>query len=171
MKTSKLKNFAWVFFALALASTAAFAQGWKNGNRQNNQQNGNCLNTISGLSEDQKTQIAAMDENHWGMMDQLREKRRSSANAIEKSEVRTAMLTSVEAHRNAVKSLLMDDQRKQFEQLHSNTTGFGRNQNVGNGRGKATYQGRGQSRSSSGNGNFRGGQRGSRGGGSCRIIN
>ena len=62
MKISKLHKFAWVFFALALGTTTVFAQGWKNGNRVNNNKKGMCLEQISGLTEEQKTQIQGMEE-------------------------------------------------------------------------------------------------------------
>ena len=175
MKTSKLKNVAWVFFALALTTTTVFGQGWKNGNRNQNQSKGTCLNTISGLTEDQKTQIASMDENHYQAMDELRAKRRSTTDAVAKSEIRTEMLKSVEAHRNGVKSLLNADQQKQYEQLFASAA-TGRNQNVGKGRGNASVRGRGQGKGNASSGNNQGYGRSNRGSnqggrGNCRNWN
>ena len=143
MKTSNLKKIAWVFFALALSASTAFAQGGRQGNRNVNQQKGTCLNYISDLTEDQQTRIKAMDEKHWETMDELQTKRRSTTNAVEKSEIRTEMLKTVEAHRNAVRGLLTEDQQKRYDQLQANA-GTGRNQNVGRGNGNGGKRGRGQ---------------------------
>lgn len=143
MKTSSLKKIAWVFFALALSASTAFAQGGRQGNRNANQQKGTCLNYISDLTEDQQSQINALNEKHMGAMDELRTKRRSTGNAVEKSEIRTEMLKSVETHRNAVRSLLTEDQQKRYDQLQANA-GTGRNQNVGRGNGNGGKRGRGQ---------------------------
>lgn len=131
MRTSKLRNIAWVFFALVLTSSTVFAQGWRNGNRSNYNENGNCLNYISGLTEKQQTQIADMEDKHHEGMDELRVNRRSTANAIENSEIRTKMLKKVEAHRNSVKKVLTADQQKQYDQLHAYGN-YGRNQQFAN---------------------------------------
>ena len=143
MKTSNLKKIAWVIFALALSASTAFAQGGRQGNRNVNQQKGTCLNYISDLTEDQQSQINALNEKHMGTMDELRTKRRSTANAVEKSEIRTEMLKTVEAHRNAVRGLLTEDQQKRYDQLQANA-GTGRNQNVGRRNGNGGKRGRGQ---------------------------
>lgn len=149
MNLSKLRNIAWVFFALVLTASTVFAQGWRDGNRASFNPHRNGLNEISGLTEKQQTQVAAMEEKHLEGMDELRDKRRSSTNAIEKSEIRTAMLKKVEAHRNSVKKVLTADQQKQYEALHASGD-KGRNQQFGNGR-----QGQGQ-------GHFAGRRNGSR---------
>ena len=60
MKTSRLQKFAGAIFALALGTTTLFAQGYGNGNRVNNNQNGTCLQQISGLTEKQQTEIQTM---------------------------------------------------------------------------------------------------------------
>ncbi len=157
MKISKLTKLAWVFFALALTTTTLFAQGWRNGNRPVNGQKNNCINQISGLSDEQQTKIEGLNKSHLETMAQLRTQRQSTTDAIEKSEIRTAMLKNVKAHRDEVKSLLTADQQKQWESLQGYS-------NKGNGRGQANFKGRGQ-----GNGNcqFAGnyGSRGNRNGG------
>jgi len=143
MKASNLKKIAWAFFVLALTTSTVFGQGRRNGNRNVNQPKGTCLNYISDLTEDQQSQIKSLDEKHWEMMDELRTKRRSTTNAVEKSEIRTEMLKTVEAHRNAVRSLLTEDQQKRYDQLQANA-GTGKNQNVGRGNGNGGKRGRGQ---------------------------
>lgn len=163
MKTSKLRNIAWAIFALILANTTVFAQELSDENNMN-YKNANCLNWITGLSEEQETQIAAMEEQHQLQMDELRAKRRSTTNAIEKSEIRTTMLKNVEAHRNSVKALLTEDQQKQYDQLHA-AGNYGQNQQFANRRGgNRNFAGNGRGnfargnngRGCYGNSNFRG---------------
>ena len=165
MKTSNLKKIAWVFFALVVTTGTVLGQGWRSGNRNFNGQNGSCLTSISGLTEDQQNQIQSMNEKHWKTMDELRTQRRSITNAIEKSEIRTTMLKTVEAHRNAVKALLTEDQQNQYNRLYP-TVAYGPNQNVGNrgGNGRYSRQGCQYARGNSCNGTRQMNGRGNRGG-------
>lgn len=157
MKISKLKKLAWVFFALALTTTTLFAQGWRNGNRPNNSPNNNCINRVSGLSEEQKTKIDGLNKSHLDNMAQLRTQRQSTTDVIEKSEIRTTKLKNVKAHRDEVKSLLTAEQQNEFDALQQRW-------NNRNGRGQGNFQGRGQGK---GNCQFAGnyGNRGNRNGG------
>ncbi|MDX8338144.1 hypothetical protein SLH46_03045 [Draconibacterium sp. IB214405] len=136
MKTSKLINVAWVFFALVLTTTTVFAQRGRRANTVQNNQNLPCLTQISNLTEEQETSIQELEANHQKTMEELREQRRSTTNAVEKSELRTAMLKNVETHRGEVRNLLTADQQKQYDQLQS-TAGYGPNQNVRRGQGKS----------------------------------
>lgn len=153
MKKSNLQKLAWVFFALVLTTTSVFAQGWRraNYNVQNNQ-NLPCLTQISNLSEQQLESIQELEADHQKAMGELREQRRSTLNAVEKSEIRTEMLKNVEAHRSGVKSLLTEEQQVQYDQLQA-SLGYGRNQVYNQRRGNANInqQGRGN-----GNAAFRG---------------
>jgi len=140
MKISKLQKFAWVFFALILGATTLFAQGWRNGNRafvQNNQ-NAPCLNEISGLTEDQSAKISELNEKLQNAMNELRTERRSTVDPIEKNEIRGEMLKKVKVHREEVKSLLTEEQQKEYDQLSP------RGNNFGNQRGNGNFRGRGQ---------------------------
>ncbi len=119
MKDSKLQGLAWVFFALMLASTNVFGQDRVTRNRANSDHNGNCLSHISGLTEKQQKQIQEMEVNHQITMEELRTKRRSTGDAIEKSEIRTEMLKKIKAHRNSVEEVLTADQKKQLGQFHT----------------------------------------------------
>lgn len=130
MKTSKLKNIAWVVFALMLTTTTVFAQRGRRANMVQNNQNLPCLTQISNLSEDQEKSIQELEAGHQKKMVELREERRTTVNAVEKSEIRTEMLKNVEAHHNEVKSLLTEEQKVQYDQLQA-YGGYGRNQNVG----------------------------------------
>ena len=91
-------------------------------------------------------------------MAELRTKRQSTTDAIEKSEIRTTMLKNVKAHRDEVKSILNAEQQKQYDQLQARG-------NYGNGRGNGNFQSRGQGRGQQFAGNQGCGARGFRGGG------
>nr|WP_319510824.1 Spy/CpxP family protein refolding chaperone [uncultured Draconibacterium sp.] len=134
MKTSKLTNIAWVFFALALTSTTVLAQGRRTGNGYYQNQRNNCVNYISGLTDTQQEQIQQMENNHQLAMNELRTKQRATINTVEKSEIRTEMLKKVEAHRTEVRNLLTEEQQIQYDQLQANSN-YARNQNIGRGRG------------------------------------
>jgi len=158
MKLSKLTTLAWVFFALAVTSTTLFAQGWRNGKQAGNGRNNNCINQVSGLTDEQKTKIDGLNETHQVKMGELRTQRQSTTDAIEKSEIRTTMLKNVKAHRDEVKSLLTAEQQKEYDLLQARG-------NYGNGRGNGNFQGRGQGRGQQFAGNQRCGARANRGGG------
>ncbi|MDB4583906.1 Spy/CpxP family protein refolding chaperone [Draconibacterium sp.] len=158
MKLSKLQKLAWVFFALALATTSVYSQNWRNGNRNVQNQNGTCLNYISDLTEKQQKQILELEEKHQEEMAELRNQRRATFDAIEKNEIRGEMLKKVKAHRNAAKNFLNENQQKQYDQLHS--FGFyGRGQNFANRNGNGNFKGRGMN---GGKQQFAGGNRGGR---------
>lgn len=137
MKISELKKLAWVFFALALTTTTLSAQGWGNGNSSFNSPNNNCINQVTGLSEDQKAKIEGLNKSHLEKMAQLRSQRQSTTDAIEKSEIRTTMLKNVKAHRDEVNSLLTTEQQKEFAALQQRG-------NYGNGRVQGNFQSCGQ---------------------------
>jgi hypothetical protein len=157
MNLSKLTKLAWVFFALGVTSTTLFAQGWRNGKQAGNGRNNNCINRISGLTDEQQSKIDGLNETHHAKMGELRTQRQSTADAIEKSEIRTTMLKNVKAHRDEVKSLLTAELQNDYDLLQSRG-------NYGNGRGNANFQGRGQGRGQQFAGNQGCGARTSRGG-------
>ncbi len=171
MKISKLQKFAGVFFALALGTTTLFAQGYGNGNRGNNYQNGTCLEQISGLTEKQQTQIEEMEKSHQEGMAELRNSRRATTNAIEKNEIRGEMLKKVEAHRNEVKNILTEEQQKQYANLQSQRNNYQGNRGRGqrqqfanNNRGGCQRNGNGYGNGYGNNGRNGKGCRGNRGG-------
>lgn len=143
MKYSKLKKFVWAFFALVLSTATIFAQNSSNRVIENNNQNGTCLEQISELTDMQKTQILDLETTHQKKMAELRDQRRATVNAIEKSEIRTQMLKNVEAHRNEVKSLLTENQQKEYELIHYRGNNF-RNQNSGLQQARGNGYGQGQ---------------------------
>ena len=176
MKASRLKRFAWVFFALALATSPVFSQGWKNkantSEAEKNQQQ-NCLNYLSDLNEQQVSTLQNLEAEHKKKMDELRTKRRSTTNSTEKNEIREEMLSQVNEHHNRVKSELNTDQQKQYDwlQAHANSTrnqGNGNNSNLAGkgrqGKGNKTCTGNGSKGKNSGMKN-----NGRGNGGNCRA--
>lgn len=143
MKTSNLKNFMWVFFALTLTTTTLFAQGWRNGNRAFAQNNtaAPCLTQISGLSDDQTTKISTLNEKHQEAMATLRDERRATTDPIEKNEIRGEMLKKVKAHRDEVRGLLTEEQQKQYDQLFTQPNNRGYQRGNGNFRGRGQFRG------------------------------
>lgn len=138
MNFSRLQKFAWAFFALAITTTTVFSQGWRNGKGGNLAQTNVCLEQISGLTEDQKSKITEMGNKHQKVMEDLRTKRRSTSDAIEKSEIGTEMLKNLQSHRESVKSVLTENQQKEFDLLHF------RGNNQGNRIGNGQFRGNGR---------------------------
>lgn len=124
MKKSNLQKLFWVFFALTVTTTSVFSQGWRNGNKVQNNQNQVCLEQISNLSKEQVQEIEKLAKVHQESMDELRTQRRSTSSAVEKSEIRTEMLKKVETHQNEVKNLLSAEQQKEYALLHNNGSNF-----------------------------------------------
>ena len=134
----------WMIMALMVAAISLQAQGWRSGNGPLNGYGygngcpaGYCIEFITDLSTEQQEKITEMEETHQEAMAELREKRRSTTDVIEKNDIRGEMLRKVKAHREAVKGLLTEEQQKEFEMLHA------RNNYRGNGRGYARGRGRG----------------------------
>ncbi len=135
MKNRKLKRLAWTFIVLVASTAAVSAQGRRNANFANNANNAQaqtCLNYLSNLTEDQKAKIADLEKSHQETMIQLRTDRRSTVDAIEKNEIRGDMLKKTKAHRTAVKNLLTETQRKEYELLHARDNNFRNQQFQGN---------------------------------------
>lgn len=121
MKTCKLQKLAWVFFALALTTTTVYSQGYRNEIRNFKNQNSTCLEQISDLTEEQKSTIQELENIHKQEMAELRAQRRSTIDAIEKNEIRGTMLKNVKSHQTAVKNLLLEEQQKQYDNIHLNS--------------------------------------------------
>ncbi len=149
MRTSLFNRFAGLLIAFSLTSGTVFASDYLQGKVRNNQASKpTCVNSISGLTQEQKDKITAMEADHWKEMDALRQSRRSTTDTAQKAEVRKQMDASVANHRNAVKGLLNAEQQKQYDALHASG-------------GNHRYQRpSGQQGSGSGQGLHRGGGRG-----------
>ncbi|WP_346858969.1 hypothetical protein [uncultured Draconibacterium sp.] len=166
MKTSNLQKLFWVFFALIVTTTSVYAQGRRNVNRIQDNQNLPCVTQISNLSDQQVTEIEKLEAGHRETMEELRTQRRSTIDAVEKSEIRTEMLKQVQTHQNDVKGLLTADQKAEYEQLQNNG-GLYKNQRYAQnnrGRNSAGNYGRQNCVGCRGNGNnVAAGQNGQRG--------
>ncbi|MGD9931080.1 MAG: hypothetical protein AB7U05_13760 [Mangrovibacterium sp.] len=95
-----------------------------------------CLNQISGLTEQQKSEITKLEQAHQQEMMTLRSERRGTTDLATKNTVREKMLASQTAHRNQVSSLLTPEQQQQFASLTATGQGYGRNQKAGFSRGR-----------------------------------
>lgn len=145
MKTSQFFRFAGIFTALILVTGVAIS-----GNNRGRfyQNNGQCINQISGLNQDQRTKITVLQQEHQKVMDELRQKRRSTTDFTQKEQVREEMNAEVLNYRNNVRSLLNASQQAQFDAFASsrgnqkNFTGQG-GQRQGRGKGQGKGQGPG----------------------------
>ena len=148
METSRLNRVAGIFLALILSVGSAVSSNNLDGKGRNNSRQETCIHSISGLSEYQKGRIIAMETQNQTVMNDLREKQRSTTEKDEKKELKNQMDKQAETHRNAVTSVLSADQQKQFLQFQT----YGTNQNTqnqkqgtgkGNGHGNGSGSGRG----------------------------
>lgn len=90
-----------------------------------------------------------METQNQTTMNELREKQRSADGKTQKEEIKKQMDKQVEAHRNAVTSVLSADQQKQFLQFLANAANPNtQNQKQGMGKGHGNGLGKGR-----GNGN------------------
>ena len=123
MKSKFFTKLALVMVTVAAVTSASFAQRGINANRMINNQvvstQPTCIDQISDLTDKQITKITALEEKHQAAMDQFRTQRRSTFDAIEKNNIRGKMLAVVESHQNEVKSLLTEEQQKQYNLLHT----------------------------------------------------
>jgi len=123
MKNKNL-NMVWMavaIFLISVISTSA-QRGFRGGN-------GNfCCINITGLTEEQKSGITKLQQEHRTEMQQTRNARRSSANP-EGREAHLALVSQkVSDHRNAIRNLLKDDQKTTFDGMQRQGAG-----NVGKG--------------------------------------
>lgn len=149
MKTNLKKRFAGILLALTVTAASAVSANNFDGKGRNQTSGVPCLNQISGLTQDQKTQITALETSHQTTMNEFREKRRATTDVAQKDQIRTEMLAQVTAHRNAVKAILTPDQQKQFDRIPRNSgnqrAGFGQGKQA-RGSGKCNGQGNGSGR-------------------------
>ncbi len=138
MRTSLLKRFAGIFLALFVTATVAVSSNNADGRGRNRTSGGSCVNSISGLNQEQKDQIISLNEGHQTAMNELREKRRSTSDLTQKDQIREQMNAQITTHKNAVKELLNANQQKQFDQI------------VGNGGSQQNYGKQGKRRQGSG---------------------
>ena len=143
----KVRRITAVLLGLAI-SVGVYAQNTGNSNLP-------CLNTISGLTEQQKEKIAALEKSHQEQMAEFRAERRGTTDSKIKTEVYDKMQLAKASHQKEVLGLLNDDQKSQYLNLHANGQGqfYNRKNARCVGAGNGVQQGKG-------NGNFRGGKKG-----------
>ena len=115
MKTQTIKKLGFTLL-LSSAMLVSFARGNHQHNNANNE--GDCITAISGLTQDQVSQINALEEAHQEKMDALRTERRSTSDNDEKVTIRARMIEQRDAHRDAVMQLMNDEQKQVYAQLH-----------------------------------------------------
>ncbi|MCF6358408.1 MAG: hypothetical protein L3J54_11435 [Draconibacterium sp.] len=163
MRTTIFKKLTLVIVIAAAVSTTTFGQRCNNASRFANNQatftQPTCINQITDLTDKQVTQIQDLENKHQTEMDKLRTQRRSTIDVTEKDKVRAEMDKKVLAHQSEVKSLLTEDQQKQYELLHTSA-------NPNYAQGRQYYRGGAGNRQS-----FRGAGRGyNRGGGQGNLA-
>ncbi len=171
MKTQFLSKTTFVLFAFIFLSATAFSFNQGRGNNSANQRNYNnmvCLDQLSGLTDDQVSEITTLNEEHQKEILDLRTKRRSTIDLAEKDAIRAEMDELVKNHRDEVKALLTDEQKEAYDNLYLNNANGnsryannGRGDRRGNSRvGRGCYGNRGNGSATRGNG-----RRGNRGNG------
>lgn len=150
MRTNLFNRFAGLLIVLSLTIGSVFASDYLQGKGRGNQASGpTCVNSVSGLTQEQKDKITAMEQGHWKAMDELRQSRRSTTDTAKKAEIRKQMDARVTEHRSAVKGLLNPDQQKQYDALHASGGNYRYQRASGNkvaGNGQGLRRGGGQGR-------------------------
>lgn len=149
MTTSHLIRFAGVCFILIFTAGSVISGNLTDKKDRNNTiSQKSCIGFITGLNELQKEKITTMETQHFSMMNEFREKIRSSSEKAQKKEIRKQMDMQIENHQNTIKTVLSADQQKQYILLQAR----GNNQNQQNhqqgnrqrrGKGNGSGQGRG----------------------------
>jgi hypothetical protein len=140
MKNKVLNSTMMILAVMLVAATATFAQ---KGNRATGS---SCCMNIPGLSEQQKTEITAMEKQHLQEMQEMRETRRKSGTYADRDAYQTAVERKVTEHRTAVRNLLDADQKVIFDNIQSQGgQGINQQTNTNRGRGqKGAMQGIGR---------------------------
>ncbi len=147
MKTGK---FIWMTLALILTVSAVFAQGRRFMNRPGYGMGAGygfgpgyyCMNFIPGLTEEQQSKISELTVNHQKGMAELAIKQRSTFDITERTEIQSQMLQKVTAHRDEVRNLLNDEQKKQYDLVQGRSM-YGMGYGMGNRGGRGGWGGRG----------------------------
>lgn len=147
MKTNRLKRFAGLLIALAVATTTAFAGN--NPGRNNNW--GTCINQISNLTDGQKEKISTLQTEHQKTMDQLRQNRRNTTDWSVKNQISEEMNSENQKYRNELNLVLTPEQQTQFTGSNqsrvkgqANGSCSGNGNRGGKGKGNGRGQGKGQ---------------------------
>lgn len=146
----KTRKFFWMLFALILGVSTVFAQGRRFMNRPGYGMGAGygygpgsyCVNFIPGLTDDQQSKIAELTVNHQKAMAELVIKQRSTFDLVERDEIQGQIFQKVTAHRDEVRNLLNDEQKKQFDLIRSRGM-YGMGYGMGRRGGRGGWGGRG----------------------------
>lgn len=134
MRKKQLNVVMIVLSVMLMATTSTFAQ------RGNRATTNSCCMDIPGLTEQQKTQITALEQQHQKDMQAMRDARRKSGSYADRDAYQAAIDKKVSDHRNSVRNLLNTDQKTFFDNLQAQG-GQGRNQQTNMRRGNAQQRG------------------------------
>ncbi|WP_372776578.1 hypothetical protein [Mangrovibacterium sp.] len=118
-----------------------------------------CVSGISNLTEEQKSSITELESSYQTQMADFRTQRQATTDATTKANIREKMLVARNAHQNAVKALLNEDQQKEFtswqeiNQKNRSNKANSKGKRNGKGNGAGNTNGQGQSRAGNGQGN------------------
>lgn len=155
MKTKMIlkTGLAMALFVLATGTINAYNGTGRNRSTQITNEK-SCVDQIQGLSNDQVTNITALEKTHEATMAELRTERRATADVKQKEEIRAKMINQRDEHRSEVNSLLTPEQQKVYAQLHESPNH--KNQQSTNNRGNGNGNGKNAQASKRGNGNGNG---------------
>jgi uncharacterized membrane protein len=134
MRNKSLNVVMIVLVVFLMATTATFAQ------RGNRAAANSCCMDIPGLTEQQKTQITTLEQQHQKDMQAMRDARRKSGSYTDRDAYQAAVNQKVTDHRNAVKNLLNADQKVIFDNIQAQG-GQGKNQQANMRRGSEQKRG------------------------------
>lgn len=129
---------------------------------------GSCTNSISNLTEQQKTSINELDATFQKQMADYRTERQATTDLTVKNAIREKMLSTRAEHQKAVNALLTPEQQKEYaswqEARQANKNAKQQGNGNGNGKGKGKNRG---AENGSGNGQGAGLQQGNNGNSNC----
>lgn len=107
---------------------------------------GNCLATITDLTEKQETKIENLRKDHFDEMDELRNERRAAIRWEKKEKIGIQMAEKRLEHLKEIKNVLNEEQREEFEESMNNGRRRGMMYGPGHKKGKGRGYGRGNGR-------------------------
>jgi hypothetical protein len=136
MRKKSIRLVMIVLATILMATTTTYAQ------RGNRGAAGSCCMNIPGLTEEQKTRITGMEQQHLKEMQEMRDARRKSGSYADRDAYQAAVGQKVTDHRNAVRNLLNADQKIIFDNIQAQG-GQGKNQQANMRRGQGQHRGNG----------------------------
>ncbi|HAX95160.1 MAG TPA: hypothetical protein DCY35_01345 [Prolixibacteraceae bacterium] len=142
MKTNVIKSGVFALIIILVSTISVSAQRSNKMDSENS-----CCTNIPGLTAEQKSQIASLEQKHQADMETMRTERRNTGTYSDRDAYQNAVEQKVQDHRNSVRSLLDEDQKTIFDNLHANA-----NQGANSQTYKGQRQGQGNQQGSRGNG-------------------